>query len=183
MSYYYYYCPRQLVKCSLMTNVKVCVNLLDSLDQWSQVPGPCFLRGWHESCTPSPTSPVLGMYLPLAVPQWSRFQGHSLERVRCWNHLDSICDWTQLRPLYKLVRFWQAGGRSPWLVVPKTSLVRKFPGLSHLPPPHLEWLPLSLIFLRPPCVGLVCEPACAGGEVMVGDEGCGWSDAGSSLVV
>lgn len=28
---------------------------------------------------------------------------YSLERVTCcWDHLDCMCDWTQLRPLYKL---------------------------------------------------------------------------------
>ena len=26
-----------------------------------------------------------------------------------WDHLDSVCDWTQFRPLYKLFRFWQVG--------------------------------------------------------------------------
>lgn len=40
----------------------------------------------------------------------SRFQGHSLEKaICCWGHPDGICDWTQLRPLYKFLRIWQAG--------------------------------------------------------------------------
>lgn len=29
--------------------------------------------------------------------------------MRWWDHLDCICDWTPLRPLYKLLRFWRAG--------------------------------------------------------------------------
>lgn len=46
-------------------------------------------------------------------PELGPFQGCSLERiVCCWDHLDGINDWTQWRPLYKLLRFsrgrWEA---------------------------------------------------------------------------
>lgn len=40
----------------------------------------------------------------------SCFQGNGLERVRCWwDHPVSVRDWTQLRLLHKLLRFWQSG--------------------------------------------------------------------------
>lgn len=35
------------------------------------------------------------------------FEGHGLERVKCWDHLDRICDRTPLRLPYKLFRSWQ----------------------------------------------------------------------------
>lgn len=28
----------------------------------------------------------------------------------CWDHWDPVHDWTQLRPLYKFLRFWRTGG-------------------------------------------------------------------------
>lgn len=40
----------------------------------------------------------------------SPFQVHSVERAACcWDHLDIICWWKQLRLLYKILRFWLAG--------------------------------------------------------------------------
>ena len=39
----------------------------------------------------------------------SYFQGCNLERaICCPGHLDSVGDWTQSRPPYKLFRFWKA---------------------------------------------------------------------------
>ena len=78
----------------------------------------------------------------LLFPYYQPFQGHRLKRVRCyWAHLDSICDWTQLSPLYKLLRFW---------LPPKTSLICKFSCLLNLPPTNLE---CSASFLHSPCMG------------------------------
>lgn len=38
----------------------------------------------------------------------SNFQRCDLERATCCrDHLDSTLDWTQLSPVYKLLRFWQ----------------------------------------------------------------------------
>lgn len=55
-------------------------------------------------------------------------QEHRLEIVMWyWKHLQSIHDWTQLRPLYKL---WGSGGQgedSLVLLQPKTSVLGKFP--------------------------------------------------------
>lgn len=45
------------------------------------------------------------MFHPL-FPQAEIFQMCSLERVRCWDHLDDVHDWNKLRLLYKFVRFW-----------------------------------------------------------------------------
>ena len=51
----------------------------------------------HPECTFCPWS-----------PQWGHSDGCSLEGVlRGWDPLDGARDWTQLRPLYKLVSFWQ----------------------------------------------------------------------------
>lgn len=49
---------------------------------------------------------------------WGRcFQGCSLERVKCcWDHLDGIFDWIQIRPLYTQLRFWQVVGSPSSLV-------------------------------------------------------------------
>lgn len=73
----------------------------------------------------------------------SHLQGHSLERVRChWDHLGGICEWTQSRPLYELLRFW----------LPETRLVSEFPCLLELPPTDLEQsaffflLPLPFVY-------------------------------------
>lgn len=52
--------------------------------------------------------PILRIYILPTIP--TPFQGQSLETVRgYWEYLDSIYDWTQLRPLYKLLRSWQVG--------------------------------------------------------------------------
>lgn len=86
---------------------------------------------------------VLGMYVLPTATKWGPFQGQSLERaVCCWNHLDSIHDWTLLKPLHKLLRFWGWMQKSSHLVAPKPSLMCQFPCLLHPPPTYLEWLPL-----------------------------------------
>lgn len=55
---------------------------------------------------------LLGKYVSLTIPHsHSRtcFRDSGFERalmVSCWDHLDWICDWTQLRSLCKLSGFW-----------------------------------------------------------------------------
>lgn len=77
----------------------------------------------------------------------SHFQGHSLERIRCyWTHLDWEHDWTHLRPLYKF-KVLGVVLRTTQLAS-KRSFACKFPCLSKLLPTdlqrpasfHLSWL-------------------------------------------
>lgn len=91
---------------------------------------------------PSPAPPILECMFCPQFPQWELFQGCSLKRVRCrHNHMDGIGDWTQLRSLYELLRFWWAGASVDIysFVVPRTSLVYEFSRLLKLPPTNLEW--------------------------------------------
>ena len=60
------------------------------------------------------------------------------EQCVIWDHLDGICDWTQLRPLYTLLNSGGQGWRAH-LVATKFSLVCKFPCLLNLPRTNLEW--------------------------------------------
>ena len=91
----------------------------------------CWKRGWGgcdrwltqaiRSSSPPPllpssspplllSSPVLVIYVPpSALVAWAISRTHPWESQVCWDHLDWICDWTLLRPLYKLLRFWRAG--------------------------------------------------------------------------
>ena len=51
------------------------------------------------------------------------FHGCRLERAMCnWDHLDNMRNWTLLRPLYKLLWFWQQVLRSTCLVAGVSSL-------------------------------------------------------------
>ena len=68
----------------------------------------------------------------------SHFQGHSLERIRCWDHLDWICDWAQIRYLYKLKILVGRWGDLLILQPPKTSLCTSSLLIS-LPPSSLEY--------------------------------------------
>ena len=40
------------------------------------------------------------------LPCWSHFKCRSEIVIFCWDHLDGICNWTQLKPLHKILRFW-----------------------------------------------------------------------------
>ena len=51
---------------------------------------------------------VLGVWVLLLSCSHKLFQGYSLEMERwCWGSLDWVCDWTQVRPIFKFLRFWQ----------------------------------------------------------------------------
>lgn len=97
-----------------------------------------------------PSQSLEYMLCPL-FPWWEWFQGQSLKRISCcWHHLDGTCDWTLLRPLYKLLRLWQMGGETssssscPWQTLYINSLFLFKP-----PPTYLEWLGP---FLVSPCL-------------------------------
>ena len=95
--------------------------------------------------------PVLGMYVLPTFPQWEPFSRMWPWEKMCENHLGGLHDWTLLRPVYKLLRFWRVGVEiySP----SKKSHICKFPCLLTLPPTSLEWLPLSSFCLCPLCTG------------------------------
>lgn len=84
---------------------------------------------------PSPCKPSLECAFCRLFPQPKPFE----RTMCCWDYLDSIPDWTLLKPHYRLLRLWQMG-RSTHLQPPKTSLVCTFPCLLNLPPINLEWL-------------------------------------------
>ena len=73
--------------------------------------------GLRHSEAPHPL-PIFGMCIPSSFPVLETAQGRSLEIVVwCWDHLDRIYDWTQLRSLYKLLRFGGHVRRSTHLAV------------------------------------------------------------------
>lgn len=108
------------------------------------------VRGSAPPLLPSPEHTFCPPFL-----QREQFQGHSLERVSCcWDHLDSVRDWTQLRPLYNLLRFWRVGaeiylscGHSRWASY--VSSLAYY--MCHLP----IWsrLPLPSVSPCPACMG------------------------------
>ena len=85
----------------------------------------------------------------------SHFQGRSLEQAMCYTRADGISDWTPLRLLDKLLRFWPWMWRPALLSVPRTSLGCKFPASEtcHLP----IWRGCLFFFFSvsacPPCTG------------------------------
>ena len=85
------------------------------------------------------------------------FLGCSLEIVRCWDHLDSGCDWTPTRLLYKLSRFGRWVQRSIHLTAPKTSLVCHFPWLLNYHLPIWSGLPLSSVSPWLLCIGTISD--------------------------
>lgn len=60
------------------------------------------------------------------------------KKVSCWDHLDWMCDWIQLRPLCKLWRFWLAGRETYSSCGPsRISLLCKLPCFLNPPPTSL----------------------------------------------
>lgn len=104
------------------------------------------------SCWPSTwaigglSSPSVLKYVVYSLPSLHKcsnyvflLQGHSLEIVMCyWYHLDIICNWTQLKYLSKLLRFWGWGKDLLVLGMLKTNLACEFPCLL-LRAISLEW--------------------------------------------
>ena len=88
---------------------------------------------WSLACT---------FYPP--YPHWELFQGPSLERaVWCWDHLNSVPHWTQLKPLYKLLRL--VGGVEVCLPRGCLNLMCECLCSLNLPPTNLQWLHLTLV--------------------------------------
>lgn len=74
----------------------------------------------------------------------SHFQGHSLERAKCyWDHLDGVRDLAPLRPLSNKILVGWLMWRFTHPVVPITSLLSKFPRFWHLPSTTLDGASLS----------------------------------------
>lgn len=70
-----------------------------------------------------------------------------------WDYLDGICDWTQLRPLYKLLRLWQMGGTiNSSCSLPGQALDASFLAYLTYDLPIWNGLPLSSVSLCPLCV-------------------------------
>lgn len=68
-------------------------------------------------------------------------QGHSLEWIMWWwwDYLDCVPDWTQLRLLYRFLRFWQASVEIYLSCGHKRQDSKvKFPCFLNLPPTNLE---------------------------------------------
>lgn len=82
----------------------------------------------------------------------SCLQEHRLERaICCWDDLNSMCDWTQLRLLHILLRFWLGRCEDPLIVQQhRTSLICKFPCLINLLLTNLDWAASFLILSLPP---------------------------------
>ena len=107
---------------------EVTVRMWPLVDLWAE-------PGWSEA---PPHLPILGMNILPTLSQCSK--NCHLDKVRyCWGHLNGIHDWTQIRPLGKISRFWQ--GIEIYLPFsrPKTSLSCKFLCLWQLPAANLEW--------------------------------------------
>ena len=98
-----------------------------------------------------PTSQPLDVHSVYCFHSQSHGQGCSLERTTtCWDHLDGICYWTQLKPLHSLKGFDEWMWRFTGLWLPRTSFVNKFLCLLSLPATHLEWSAFFItIFLHP----------------------------------
>ena len=74
----------------------------------------------------------------LLFPQRKLFQGHSFEKVRYfWDLLDCSYVWTQLRILYKLLRYQWVGGKITFLVVAQGKHHKQIPLLIKVT--DLEW--------------------------------------------
>lgn len=75
-------------------------------------------------------------------------EGHSLEiMIWCWDHLDCTCDWTQLRPLHKLLGSWWASANIYCLAAAQEKPCMQVSLL--IKPANLEWPP-SFISLSLP---------------------------------
>lgn len=92
------------------------------------VGGPCLRPGaWPVCSTCHPCSQKLPQRYSLEIEMW------------CWGLLDWVHDWTQLRPLHKLLRCrWEGVEILLSLSPSKTILLYKYPGLVNLTPTKVE---------------------------------------------
>lgn len=88
-------------------------------------------------------------------PQWA-VPRMKLERTGCccWDHLDRICDWTQLKPLHKLLRFWWAELKD--LLILRMPMTRFYVNFLSYYTYHLSvWSGLAFFYFScPPCTGV-----------------------------
>lgn len=98
---------------------------------------------------PSPWMQVL----PTIPTVWSLLQAPSLQTLTCPGPPDGTCDWSPLRPLYRLSCFLPAVGRSALLAWPRRGLVGNLPRLSTRPRRSLEWSASVCVSTSPPPAG------------------------------
>lgn len=81
--------------------------------EWSSVGESCWedvAAGWPMNWTQASRDSSPSPSLKCFFFHHLRFHRCNLERARsCWDHLDWIYYWTQLRPLYKCLRLWWTG--------------------------------------------------------------------------
>lgn len=89
--------------------------------------------GWPGSSIQEGSQKLLTLpELPPLFPQSEWFARTRCERVMCcWDHLGSICDWTQYRPLEMFKGFCWRRRDLPDLCPHKTSLMCKFPHFAY----------------------------------------------------
>ena len=96
-------------------------------------------ESWIRAKTASRPLSVFRMHaLPLKMVG-TVFKDTALRQQCCWDHPDSIYNWTQLRPLCKLRDSDSWCGDLLTLQLPKISPVCKFPSLIKLPPTMIKW--------------------------------------------
>lgn len=85
-------------------------------------------------------------------PQWGPFSRiQSWELICCWDHLGSVLNWTQLRPLCKLLRFQWVRAKIYLPYRHQNIFLCKFPCLLNLYLPIRNYLPLSSVCPCLPC--------------------------------
>ena len=108
---------------------------------------------WMQAIRGSSPLPVLGTSILHPVLELKPFKACNLERVKwCWDHPDSICDWTPVRPLCKFLRFRWVGAE----IYASCSRPRQAWYVSFLAPenchlPTWSGLPLPLFSADSPC--------------------------------
>lgn len=98
------------------------------------------------SFSPFPLSPlphtlsVLGLWFGPLFLQLKPVQRSSLGKAKCcWDYLDCIHDWTQVRPLYRHLRFWRAGAETGLSCSRWREALYMFPCLLNLPLTYGGW--------------------------------------------
>lgn len=87
-----------------------------------------------------------------SFPQWGPFSRiQSWELIHCWDHLGSVLNWTQLRPLCKLLRFQWVRAKIYLPCRHQNIFLCKFPCLLNLYLPIRNHPPLSSVCPCLPC--------------------------------
>lgn len=93
------------------------------------------------------------LWIHICLLSTRSYPRHNLKIEMCYcDYLDWVPDWTQLRPVYELGRFWWMGAKNLLVLrQPNTSLVNKFPCLLNLSPANPE-CPAFIFSLSLPCL-------------------------------